>query len=367
MFNSCRPVFLSMHLFLPESTPKQACRVGLEVEYARGVLGKDLKYELLVGKASLDGKPFALLKLDGISEDKEIAILELECRPFPIDSKEFAIQLSLIEEIRKTVLNADNGSSVKTLAKGLGFEEEPIDLSFDKLSGKIGPFCQVTVELPLSRMGDPKDTAILELVQKPTERELLVYARTVAEQIVEKFRPIASELQGNLYDAKSIKLAKMRGYWTQTIMQACQKIHYGTDKERVGFHIRAAGPFQLSARDKIVLKAFSFRESFREFLTQVLEKGAQILAKDGRKPSEEGGISSLALMIMKDSYDFEPRVIQFKSGGVSNLEFAYGMTLVELRHVRSSLNQGVMIGDAEAISLIKKAQTKSSGPKKVLL
>ena len=390
-----QPMYLSLRHFLPELSPAKPRRVGLEAEYARNVRAPEssssvLKYDQRVGSiltSDAEGnKILAQIKLDGITLDEKSAILELEFRPFSLDSKEFSQQLLIIDNVRKAILGAEKGSSVQMLLDTLGQEsmtceiriEKENPLVFDSPFQQLGPLCQVTVELPLSRLGDPADKAILELIEKPTERKLLQHARVAAEALVNLMRSMAAKLHGNIYEMNSIKLAKLRGYWAQSVMQACQVIHYDKDKERVGFHIRAAGPYQLGAREKVFLKTFFDRQSppselpvFKETLERSLKEGVMLLAEDGRQ-SKNIGINYMTMVLMVDSHNFEPRALQFKVGSCfsttpNTLEFAYGMTLVELRHVRSSLNRGIMEGNAEVFSRIRSAQAlPESRPRKAL-
>lgn len=135
--------------------------------------------------------------------------------------------------MKEAISGVEQGSSVQEMIRDLKLESDNAEicvepqnpLVFKAKTLRVGPFVQITLELPLSRFGDPDDTAILDLVENPGERNLLVHARRAATALVEILRPMASELHGHLYKIDSIKLAKLRGYWTQTIMQACQVIH----------------------------------------------------------------------------------------------------------------------------------------------
>lgn len=365
---STQPLFLSLRYFLPENSTPKPLRVGLEAEYARSVHSteSDLKYDQKVGTFLSDNKTLALLKLDGISTDKKSAILELECRPRPLDSKEFSEQLQIIDRLRSAILGAERSSNVQDL---LQFQaEEQIPVVFGNPPKEIGPQCQVTLELPLSRLGDPTDQAILDLIEKPTERKLLQHARLAADALVGLMRREASKLHGYVYTAESIKLAKLRGYWAQSIMQACQVTHYDKNKERVGFHIRVAGPLCLGARDKALLKVFfeTYQPDFSQILRRALKDGVALLAEDGRESGNLGGLEYMPSSLMKDAYNFESRPFVFKVS-TDSLELSHGVTLVELRHVHSALNRGIVERSVEAYSRITKAQARpESRPRKVL-
>ncbi len=379
-------VFLSLRHFLPEPSLSKPRCVGLEAEYVRPVRASEstpsyLEYEQPVGSIEGGGRFLARIKLDGVTSDTKFAILELECRPYSLDSKEFSQQLRIIESMRRAILRAKEGSSVQSLLDNFGQESTSYKLRverapllvFDTLSEGIGPYCQVTVELPLSRLGDPADKAILDLVECPYERELLQHARIAADALVKLMRPLAAKLHGDLYEMNSIKLAKLRGYWAQSIMQACQVIYYEEAKWFVGFHIRAAGPYWLSARDNALLTTFfdiNSRPSefitFEETLKQALKKGIIILAADD-KSKDVCSIANISMMLMQDYRNFQTDPFRFKAS-VDTLRFAYGMTLVELRDVESSLNRGIIKqSNPKPYSRIKSAQAlPESRPKKTL-
>lgn len=374
-------VLFSLSQFLPQPTKPFTPRIGLEAEYMyiiRAPESTPLKYDQRVATVSTpDNKLLAHLKLDGISQDETTAILELECRPYPLDSSEFSLQLQTIENLRQAIRGAETGSSVQELLDDCKLQVlKEKSLVFVESFKGVGPFCQVTVELHLSRLGDPEDKAILELVEDPPERKLLQHARDTADVLVRLMRPTASKIHGDIYNPNSIKLANLRGYWAQSIMQACQVIHYEKKKEYVGFHIRTAGPYRLSARDKALLKAFfnaraypSEFNAFKETLENGLKTGVALLASADRSV-DPGELALIYWSLMADCEDFAPRDFQFKSGNIhanspSNLEFAYGMTLVELRDVHSSLNRGIMQRSQDAYLRIKNAQAQPApGPKK---
>lgn len=387
-------ILLPLNYFVPDSSSSKPLRIGLEAEYSRFVRSPEsapnqLKYDQLVGRilapGTNDSQVLALIKLDGISSDKKSAILELELRPYSLNSKEFSQQLKIINDLGKVILQAKKDSSVQELldslcSEGNNYEilvERKNTLIFDSPESEVGPFCQVTVELPLSRLGDPKDKAILDLIDDPEERELLQHARIAANALVGILRPFSAQLHGDIYEMKSIKLSKLRGYWAQSIMQACQKVQYGTKKDWLSFHIRAAGPRCLSAREKILMNKFfdtrpatSELTHFKNTLKKSLEEGIKLLSSDDQK--DDSSIQSLVDALTKCSYDFEPRFLQFKSVGrdgnpPDNLEFRYGMTLVELRAVRSSLNKGIIVGSEVANAQIIKAQALPENRSKKIL
>jgi len=372
-------VCLPLRFFVSESDHKKPLRVGLEAEYARDVRSSEstpnkLKYEQVVGKILTKNAVLINIKLDGVKDNS--ALLELECRPFSLDSEEFSQQLQIIDIVKKAISGVEQGSSVQEMIRDLKLESDNAEicvepqnpLVFKTKTLSVGPFVQITLELPLSCFGDPDDTAILDLVENPGERNLLVHARRAATDLVEILKPMASELHGHLYKIDSIKLAKLRGYWAQTIIQACQVIHYDKKKESVRFHIRAAGPISLSARDVNLLNIFFNEENrrysrahqaFKTTLEQALEEGLIQIAAGGSLKNRSDDISWMIMSVMTPCSNFAPNSLQFKSDsffGARNLEFRYGMTLVELRTVHSSLNKGILEHNVKSYERIKDAQ-----------
>jgi hypothetical protein len=371
---------LPLSFFVSEPFDTQPLRIGLEAEYARGIQTAEptqnqIKYDQIVGKIFYEEAVLIHIKLDGVQGNS--AILELECRPFSVDSKEFLQQLLIIRSVKKAISEAEEGSNVQNMIRNLNLKSNKIkicvelenSLLFKAKTISLGPFVQVTLELPLSRFGDPNDTAILDLIENKGEQKLLIHARKAAIALIDILRPIAFELHGELYRIDSIKLEKLRGYLAQTIMQACQVIHYGKKKEHVRFHIRVAGPGCTSARDKSLLKLFFENENnypleylrFKTTLKQALEEGLVQIGQRDTLKSKEINVSDMLDTIMTPPHSFASRELEFRSSSYlerTNLELRYGMTLVELRTVHSSLNTGILERHTESYERIKNAQTQ---------